>query len=232
MKILNLALSIFCSVGHAKVPTWAANNSTKINGSTLQTVCHGTGPSVDIARAEALKSCQVNASQFFQSKIKIQSLSVETEKSVGFHQEVSSDNEIEGLICNPTKDALEEVDSQFSVWLSCKFDLNRVKARPIDAPEPKAAEKNNLNNLESTEISHKDDYHPKSIFLSTIPKCESLVIRGSSSRVIECTTNPIKVVLRDGDNEIIVRAKEYKPKTIKLGGVNENETIQVLLDLL
>jgi hypothetical protein len=226
-----MAVTFIASVSHAKVPTWAANNSTKLTGSSLRTVCHGTGPSVEIARSEALKSCQLSASQFFKSKIKIKSLSVETEKSVGFHQEVSSDDEFSNLICDPIKDELEEVDSQYSIWIECKFNLNKVSVAHTDKPESPPNNKN-LNELEPIKIKDTSDQQSKYIFVTIIPKCESILVKGRSSRVVECSQNPLKIQVKDDDQEILIRTKGYKPKTIQVKGVNANETLQVLLDLL
>lgn len=109
-----MALLLLSVHANAKIPDWAAHNSTKLNGQILTTVCHGLGPSLDIARSEALKTCQSNSSQFFKSKIRIKSLSVETEKSVGFHQEITYADAIEGLNCDPQRDQTDESDSQFS----------------------------------------------------------------------------------------------------------------------
>lgn len=230
-KALIMAFALIASASHAKVPTWAASNSTKLNGSSLHTVCHGLGPSVEIARSEALKSCQLNASQFFKSKIKVKSLSVETEKSVGFHQEVSSDDEFSNLICDPTKDELEETDSQYSVWIECKFDLNKASVTHTDKPEGSPNNKN-LNELELIKIKDTSDQQAKYIFVSIIPKCESILVKGTFSRVVECSQNPLKIQVKDGDKEFVVRAKGYKPKIIQVGGISANETLQVLLDLL
>jgi hypothetical protein len=230
-KAFIMAFTFMASVSYAKIPAWAAINSTKLNGSSLRTVCHGTGPSVEIARSEALKSCQINANQFFKSKIKVKSLSVETEKSVGFHQEVSSDDEFSNLICEPTKDELEESDSQYSVWIECKFDLSKASIVHTDKPAVSPNNKD-LNGLEAINVKETKDQKTKYIFVSIIPKCESILVKGAFSRVVECSQNPIKIQVKDGDIEFIVRAKGYKPKTIQVGGISANETLQVLLDLL
>lgn len=230
-KTLILALLLMSLQSIAKIPSWAANNSTKLNGKILTTVCHGLGPSLDIARSEALKTCQLNASQYFKSKINIKSLSVETEKSVGYHQEVASAEEVEGLNCDPQRDQIDESDSQFSFWLECKFDLNNVSSKPIEQIN-KSSDNSQLNTLESTNISPKQDIQDRYIFISTVPKCESVIIKGKKSRTVQCSKNPLKIQIKEDDQEILVRAKNYKPKTINLKGVKTNEAIQVLLDLL
>lgn len=231
MKIFFMASLYIVLSANAKVPDWAANNSTKLNGSILTTVCNGVGPSLDIARADAVKSCQHSASQYFNTKIKIKSLTVESEKSVGFHQEISSDDEIKNLICEPSKDQIEEFDSQFKIWIECKFDLNKVVVKNVikdDSPP----DNKTLSALESSRITKTADIQDKVVFISSVPKCESLIVKGNSARTIQCSKNPLKIKIKESDIEIIVRANGYKPKTIQLKGIKANETVQVLLDLL
>lgn len=229
MKIFIMASVLITSVSQAKIPTWAASNSTKLNGSILRTVCHGIGPSVELARSEALKSCQLTASQFFTSKIKVKSLSVETEKSVGYHQEISNDAELSNLICEPTKDELEETDSQFSIWIECKFDLKKVKTVPAkETSAPVTTEDNNLSySKPSTRVSENST---KTIIISTIPKCDSIIVKGEKPRIVECKNNPMELEITDSDKEAIIRVREHKPKIIQLKTRTDNETIQILFE--
>jgi hypothetical protein len=229
MKKLIMAAVLASSIANAKVPAWAASNSTKLTGSLLTTVCHGVGPSVDIARSEALTSCQLNASQFFKSKINVKTLSIETEKSVGFHQEISSDDEVSNLVCEPVKDELEESESQYSFWIECKFDISKTKSKPTEAEI--AIEKNENNNLSYSKPSKVEPNKlTKTLFLSTVPKCESIIIKGDRPRTIDCKSNPIELSIYISDVEMIVRAKNYKPKTISLKNKDNNENLQILLD--
>lgn len=224
-----MAIALMSSLANAKIPAWAASNSTKLSGSLLTTVCHGVGPSVDVARGEALTSCQLNASQFFKSKIKVKTLSVETEKSVGFHQEVSSEDELSNLICEPVKDEIEESDSQYSIWIQCKFDIARTKSKPIEAANAtELKENNNLTYFKPSKIESSS--LTKTIFLSTIPKCESIIVKGGQSRTIDCKSNPMELSIYNSDVEMIIRAKNYKPKTIGLKNRENNEDLQILLD--
>ena len=229
MKKSIMAIALMGSLANAKIPAWAASNSTELSGSLLTTVCHGVGPSVDVARGEALTSCQLNASQFFKSKIKVKTLSVETEKSVGFHQEVSSEDELSNLICEPIKDEIEESDSQYSVWIRCKFDTSKTKSTPTQKTDK--PELNENHNLSYTKRSKSESTSlTKTVFLSTIPKCESIIIKGDRPRTIECKSNPIELNIYNSDIEMIIRAKNYKPKTIGLESRENNEDLQILLD--
>lgn len=239
-----LLLIFFGGVAQAKVPAWAAKDSHKLVGSRLITVCTGTGPSVDIARKEALNSCRSAAKDQLVTNIKIRSLTIQTEKSVGFHEEISEGTEYTGLICKPEKDELEEREGSFTVWMRCAFDLSKVKAIPVgqESEEAKSNGGDSIENRESLaelEISKaanqaKDIFSEKrTLIVSVVPRCESLLVRGEKSRALACDENPVTVLLDPADKEILVRAKGYKPKTIKLGKEKKNhEAIQVVLDLL
>lgn len=229
MKKIFMALAFFSLVANAKIPKWASSDTTKLNGSALTTVCHGLGPSVEIARSEALASCQINASQFFKSKVSIKTLSVETEKSVGLHQEISSNDEISNLICEPIKDEIEELDSQYSIWMMCKFNVSKTKSSSIEAPKTIEATENN--NLSPVKPNNKPSNNLiKTIILSTVPKCDSIIIKGDRSRTIDCKSNPMELDITDSDNEAIIRVRYYKPKTIQLMKRTDNETIQILFE--
>lgn len=231
LRFIIMAHLLISVEASAKIPDWGARNSTKLNGSILTTVCLGTGPSLDLARTEALYACQSNASQYLKSKIKIKSMSVETEKSVGFHQEVTSEDEIAGLNCDPQRDEIDESDSQFKIWIECKFDLKKATLTNVEQVSV-SSDNSSLNNLESSVVKVNPDLQEKYIFVATVPKCESLIVKGYAARTIQCNKNPLKIQIKADDVEILVRAKGYKPKTINVKGVNANDTIQVLLDLL
>src|SRR4051794_19932276 len=113
----------FLSNAHADIPEWAKNNSQKLSGSKYQIACSGEGPSVDIARREARESCQSSASQqIAATNIRVKSLSVETEREVAFHREVSEEMTYPGLTCLPGREQIEDHDRHFKVWTECLFD--------------------------------------------------------------------------------------------------------------
>lgn len=230
MKKTSMALFyIVASIAFGKIPEWASKNSTKLTGKTLVTICSGTGPSLEIARGEALSSCQSNAGQFFKSKIRIKSLTVETEKAVGFHQEITNADEIEGLICDPQRDQIDELDSQFTVWLECKFNLDKAKSKPL--PDVTNSIISDSLNLSYSKPSIVKSYTPnKIIFLSTVPKCDSIIIKGSRPRTVPCKNNPVELEISDADINAIIRVSDFKPKTIELIDRSNNEIIQILLE--
>src|SRR5688572_11478500 len=99
------------------MPPWAKENTQVLNGKVYTVVCSGEGPSADIARGEALNSCRSLAARQLHSDLKVKVLSLETEKDIAFHQEISSEGQYSGLLCNPQNESIEEENGHITAWL-------------------------------------------------------------------------------------------------------------------
>jgi hypothetical protein len=217
----------------ADMPTWAKKNSTRKVGNNLTSACEGTGPSVSLARKEAINNCQVVARQFLNSEIKIKSLSVETESSVGFHQEIEESGVVKNLVCDPQKEETFEKDDQFQIWIQCRFDLAKVTlATDADKVAAQKVEGTSITGLASSKPSafEQADKDYQLIFIEVVPQCESVIIRGKKPRTISCDTNPLRISLDASDEELLVRAKGYQPKTVSIQKGGIRETLRIFLD--
>lgn len=234
MAVLKFGLCILASLlsaqSWADMPNWAKKNSTRKSGNLLTTVCEGIGPSASLARKDAINNCQVTARQFVANEIKIKSLSVETESSVGFHQEVEDSAVIKNLSCNPKREETSESSDQFRVWIECQFDLKKIEVTSVDSKS--TSSKIVSDDLKSVEPSKKVDVQKdgQTVFLEVVPQCESVLVRGGKPKVINCNSNPVRLSIDDADSEIIVRAKGFQPKTIKLEKGSNHGTLRVFLE--
>ncbi len=242
LKIL-LATSIVWAI-----PPWAKSNTQERVGSSLRIVCQGEGPSVDIARKTATSQCIGSASHQLQTDIHVQTVNVESEKSVAYFQEISSDQHFSGLVCQPKKEEVEETkNGLFQVWLLCDFNLPKIKqvSTKEEAEEKMTSNKKELslsaanhglaavkNHGTIPEVNLYMASSRTTLYLETVPMCASLIIRGETTRNIQCTGNPQPVVIDSSDREIIVQADGCVPKTVNLKNTrNENgESIRILLD--
>ena len=86
--------------------------------------------------------------------------------------------------------------------------------------------------MKSVEPSKKVDIQKdaQTIFLEVVPQCESVLVRGGKPKVINCKSNPVRLSLDDSDSELIVRAKGFQPKTIKLEKGGSHGTLRVFLE--
>lgn len=236
-----LPLILYFSLAQA-TPAWVKSNPEKLAGSIYTVICYGEGPALDIARNQAKDSCLSSASRQAKNIFKVKTLTVETETAVGLHQEVESDVQISGLTCNPLNEDIQELDSQFKIWIQCKFDLSlaKIESQQIkpDAELTNNADsiknRNELSKLKSKTTSRSHNItsaERKVLTISSVPQCTSLLIEGKSPRVQTCTENPLSVVLNDGDRRIIVRADGYQPKTVVLSdSLKPNDTVQIVLE--
>ena len=232
---LLLGLLLLEGLAEAKAPEWAKQNTQVLSGKSFITTCSGTGPSLDTARREALDSCRLSARQQLASNIEVRSLTIQSENSAGFHEEVLENARYERLVCVPSKDEVEETDGGYRVWMQCRFDLSKVKIKqPEKSIEPESSPRSStsLGTLQSVSASVRGlhDAGNFTLVISVVPKCDSLLIRGKKPRQVACDSNPMKVVLDSTDKTILVRAAGFQSKTIAIESEKANANIQVLLD--
>jgi len=231
MKYIIMAYLTCLPFASAKVPTWAQSNTLTKNGNTLMVVCNGTGPSVETARKDAIFSCKSSASQYLTKRTQIKSLSVQTEKSVGLHEEVVENSEIIDLTCIPRKDEIvDEGNGKFSSWIRCEFDLSKSKVVESKSEKDTNETESTVSSLKSADHSTVgSDIVINTLIVSSVPKCESILVQGNKSRTVQCATNPQSIQLDEGDKIAIVRARGYLPKTLDLKG-KRNESVNVILE--
>jgi hypothetical protein len=231
MKSAFLALSsMWICQSMAEIPSWAKEGTLKKNGNIVTAICNGSGPTVNIARQDAISNCQATVSQFLNGELKINSLAIETEKSVGFHQEVEQQLNLKDFTCNPKKDEVIESNGSFQFWIKCEFDLSKVSIVKAEAPSGSSIKEESVDLKSMTPVTVKNLSEGKVLFLETIPQCESVLVKGVKPRTIDCNKNPMKIVLDEDDQTVIVRALNYQPKTIPLKGRSNREILSVILE--
>lgn len=180
-------------------PSWFTENGQRFSGGFYEVSCQGFGPSPYHARREALDECRLTAASAIQAKLEVSSISIQTERDVGLHEEISQRQDYEGLICDPLREAIEEAEGQSKAWIKCRFDLAKVTA----------VEKEEKPKGPAVSLSDK-----RRVTIATIPSCESILVEGKSPRVIRCKANPQTILLHPGDVKLIIRAIKHLPKEL------------------
>lgn len=220
---------IMTEVCFGKIPSWATNDTITKSGDRVTSVCEGTGSSVSIARQEAIQNCQASVSQFLNGEVKINALSVETEKDVGFHQQVEQRLNVKNFNCEPVKDEIVQNENNYTYWIKCKFDTKKIITIPsINEDNSPQIKDSGLKSVER--LKSKDIAEGKVLILETIPQCDSILVKGIKARTITCKTNPLSLVIYDKDEQIIIRLKDYQPKTLNIKEGFKNEKLSVLLE--
>lgn len=248
MKIVAFACFIVSCAAMAAPPEWTRQNGIQQQGSILTVVTTGSGPSLDLARRLAIDQAKGTAAEQINGSANIQSMSIETEKSVSFHSEVSSTKKVEGLTCKPSNEYVEDKEGSFTVWLRCEFDLKKARVQMVDetprsSNESPASKKDVGKSIEIVgkgpsasrvapgTTSRGENRH---LILSVVPSCESILVRGKQSRSISCKSNPVTVTLLPTDKELIIRGPAgFAPKHLKVHGnvqSSQSEAMEVYLD--
>lgn len=226
----------------AAVPSWVKDGSFSIDGKIFKAACSGQGPSIGLARQEAVSSCKASASQTLQKQTKIRSMSIETENDVAFHQEVSDEGVYSNLNCVPEKEAVEEgKDGLWTVWVLCRVDLTKVDVGIPDkesatAPGSQVQTRSltSVNAVPSASHSAKSATSGENKFINivSVPPCSEILIKGPRARINRCDGTPVKILTYENDESLIVRARGYMPKTIELKGKSwvNYEIVQILLE--
>lgn len=223
--------------------TWMSLPAIK-SGKFISVSCQGVGPDKDVAIQVATNQCRSIAADHINGSFNIKTLSLETEQSVGFHSEVTTNYRVNGLFCDVQNQSCKEEDS-FTCWLRCKFDVSLAKIVPIMEPERKPASEVELTNNAGHTIDFPAEYvkaglniHSKNkqIIITSIPKCQNIIVRGKMNTIFKCDSNPKTIVIYPDDYEIVVRAKGFIPKAIKLEKDRlydgQPEMVEVILEVL
>jgi hypothetical protein len=225
----------FAAVSLAGAPDWVKQNSFERQGSKLRLVCHGTGPSLELARRESINQCLSTVSEQANGYFKLSSLSVSTEKSAAYHEEISRDVTVSNLICNPLKEESAEANGSWSAWIRCEFDLAKAKVHPVgESARTKPESIENDSSAVSIEFPKavgmtKAAKYLKSterlVSITTTPRCQSILVTGNHARTIACKDNPVGILVYQDDVELIVRATGYQPKHVKLNESGRKEPL-------
>lgn len=229
---ITLSILIFVVGTPSLAEDWT-QTPPRLNGTHVLVSCHGLGPDKDLAFRNALDQCRGLAVDQLASGFDIESLTIETETSAAYHEEISASRHISGLQCLVRQQREQDTDSGISLWLQCDFDSAKTKiesspgrgltaipsprlAIALDSPKPEFIQSQN-----------------KQLIIATVPQCESMLVRGKMNRVIDCESNPISLLVYSTDKEIIIRAKGYDPEHITLSGdrnvIGETEALNVYL---
>lgn len=242
--ILVVVISLFSCPDFADgMPAWVGKESFSLDGHHLIVVCSGEGPAIDIARREANLKCITSAIEHLHTTFEVKSTTIESEKSIAFHQEITMDAIVKNLTCAPLKEDIEQSNSSFVVWRKCKFDLHNVTA--VSYSHSEQGDRPSLNSTVRNKdaLSHLSERkfevdknstqsdERRILRIVSVPPCSDLLVRGQNPRIQPCSGNPESIVLQASDKEIIVRHDGFVSKTIQLiKGGPSTETIEVILE--
>ena len=207
-------------------PDWASHNTITRSPTELTVTCSGRGPAEDLARKDALRVCGASAASFLQTSVEFKTLTIQTETDSALHQETRETLTVSGLECKPLRDQIEKAVGTTVVWLQCGYDLTRVKVEPAQNNPPPPATL--LSDQGASITTGNVQSSQRTLLISSIPACDSILIVGLAVRIVRCRTNPMRIQIGKGEQELIIRSADHAPKTIKLDA--GTDSIKVVLD--
>lgn len=219
-------------------PNWF-NSPTSLVGNVLTVTCNSTGPDNATAKVSALNECKTIAAEYLTHEIRVQNTTIQTERDSALHSSVTSDSKITDLNCVPLREESLSTGNQETVYLQCKFDLNQAKVKSEQGQLKDGGAEQRLEALATgkpksvPEITDRYIASDKrTVSVSTVPKCSSILIQGKFPKIINCKSNVVSILIEPGDTEIILRAKGKLPKTILVKDLLEtgSENVQVVFD--
>lgn len=213
-----------------EAPDWTRGNTLERSGTALRVVCVGHGPSLDLAREQAANACRSEAIRQAQASFTVRSESIESEKNVAFHQQITSEYKYTGVSCQPLNEAIDSGPDSTTVYLKCLYNLSKIKS--IEVPESAPATKfvavgqkisQEVPEVDAeTSVGYKKDAM-RHILLSTVPdSCDTVIVRGPAvAKVIPCTGNPQILTLDSRTTKGLLirpRAAGYMPKAVPIKG--------------
>lgn len=225
MKTL-LALFFYGSVCLAGQPDWF-DEPSKVTDERIEISCLGEGISHHLSRQSAIEACNGSLSNFLSNEVKVESLSVQTERSASLHEKVSSNLKIKSAICVPIKEKdMKDDDGSHTYFIRCSFDRNQIQVTGFENQEqPTAVERFNQFSI------IKRDPSSWTLNVASIPICSDILIVGKKARSILCESNPTTIVLYDDDIKLIVRKDGFRPKEIDLqSAVKKDGVIHVKME--
>jgi len=243
MGIIRIAILFFClplTVSLA-APPWSSDQTVKHVGEKVIVVtCSGEGLAKDLSFRQAINQCNSIAADEFNSQIHSKTVVIETEsENAKLHSESYSEKTVSGLTPKTEKEFTEKSEEGFVTHLQVKYDLGNAKLVPVkDSGEVKAEVSDpasitvDATGAAPSTLKSKGLVQSKrrTVVIVTVPRCVDVLIRGSQPRSHACT-NPMQLMVMEGDEVILRPSSEFLPKTLKIQKRNpasyETESIQV-----
>ena len=231
--------------GTCTPPTWAHGKELQRRGLTLTVICHGEGATEDLAGIEAKSGCDSVAGTEYSSTVDVDDTVVTTDHDAANHRVIHNAVCVLGLECQNPKVSTCSQDGASTIWRQCTYDLAKARdGTPKDCADRSApvartgkdavANRAGISSLEQKVQVQGAGAHQRGqeyvLTLSVTPICDDLVIVGHSGRRVHCSSNPVQLPVKSGDEKVIVRAKGYLPKTILLDATGTENHAEVFLD--
>ncbi len=175
-------------------------------------VCSHDGLDPEDVKQVAESKCLASAAKLGGVTVKITQKTVQSLTGADA-SEVAEIQPLErNISCEWTDRYLEKVGQGYRVWLRC-----RVKKTAVKVPSSSLSSGLSQGSIPSVPLSSSSAYKRGVLILTMVPQADRLLVIGSGGeRVVEVSSNVVRVDLHEGDTQLIVRKQKYKDAAFEL----------------
>jgi hypothetical protein len=183
-----------------------------VNDQKIELSCQGQGISIEHSRNDAVINCKTMAATYLQRDLYVKARVFDTTNDIYRHEQVISQQDIDGLICIPLTEQHYYSDMYYTA-LRCKFILKDIQVTKTQIkPEVDVIPKQGIKPTHN--ISVKDNFYM--IFINTIPTCTRITVIGKEQHNYICAKNPQQLRLTPADKRIFLETAGYLPQELDI----------------
>lgn len=209
----------------SEIPAWITK-SQMMDSTYHFVVCSHEGLDPEDVKQVAESKCLASAAKLGGVTVKITQKTVQSLTGADA-SEVAEIQPLERVVnCEWTDRFLEKVGQGFRVWLRCRVNKSSLKS------SSKRSAHDTPGSSSSIASSSPRRYQRGILTLTTVPQVDRvLVIGDGGERVIEVTSNVVRVELHEGDSKVVARKHKYRDASLELKSWKHGDSISQMLYL-
>lgn len=212
------------------IPSWVSTHRTVIEKDRIEMICFGHSENLDAARAGGLASCRRSLVNLLPGlNYEISSTVSEGLHGAAANTEVHSQGQFAGLQCEPIREEVVRNSTEFETWALCRF--RPVAANFAVKPSRPTPQRTVAETPADTASETPDRQSIGVLYISAVPGCDTVLVRGAEPRNVTCSGNSAVVPIRRGDQELVIQSGSCIPlhitpdeKLLK-GGIGHEELL-------
>jgi hypothetical protein len=173
-------------------------------------VCSHDGLDPEEARLKAEGKCLASAAKLGGVNITLRHKTVQSLSGTDSAEVAEVEPTRRFVRCNFTDRHLESLGTGYRLWLMCRVPKGSVERQAATPPIRSTADAAAGLGLTA--------YKRAVAYVTTVPQAEKLVVSGErGERVIDVSSNPQSVEIREGDLKVTARKAAYRESSVDLG---------------
>lgn len=215
--LMAIAATMFIALGaRAEPPAWAKSTALK-DGQYAWVICSHDGLDPEDARETAEGKCLASAAKLGGVRVSIEQKTVQSLTGADSSEVATVIPMISYVGCQFTDRVMEKVGQGYRIWLRCRVPLKEVDELRRQVVSHEGTTKPTTPAKPAQEFA-KERYKRGTLSVTTVPKGDVLALIGiGGERVVEMTSNPQEIVIREDDRSVEVRRHGFRPVREDLG---------------